>query len=115
MEYMSHKFLYILCPGRQSTVSIILAVALYAKIQARSIMEAKIYNYNLYMRATTEARVIKYNFVVGRQLVTESEVDKVRVGNRFYKRCVKIYHHPIESVLLGDRVSVAGLGAGGVC
>ena len=63
MEYMSHKFLYILCPGRQSTVSIILAVALYAKIQARSIMEAKIYNYNLDMRAATEARVIRYTIL----------------------------------------------------
>ena len=62
------------------------------------------------MRATSEARDIIYKFVAGRQLVSESEVDNVRV---------RVHHHPIEDILLMDRVSagvffVVGLGARGV-
>ena len=57
--------------------------------------------------------------VVG-QLVTESEVNKVRVRSWFCVLRISVHHHPIKEILLRDRVFagkffVMSLGARGVC
>ena len=70
------------------------------------------------MKDTREARDINYNFVAGRQLVSESEVDKVRVRNWFCKRYIRVHYHLIVGILLRHRVfdhTFFIVGAKGVC